>query len=316
MRRHVIETLSHGITCIDTGYHRPNLAACYLIVDDGEAAVIETGTAPTLPTILAALEHCAVRPEQVRWIMPTHVHLDHAGGAGALLAKCPNAKLVAHPQGARHLIDPSRLVAGATAVYGEEGMRAMYGEIVAAPRERVCEAVDGSLWQLGNRKLLVRNTPGHANHHYCIWDEPSRGWFTGDTYGNSFPELRRKGVPFLIPSTTPVQFDFEALLASMDLLEAAAPYYYYLTHFGRIQASPMHTLSLKRQLHEYVRLAAATEPGTDRPQRLAEAIVVYTLELLREAGCPLSDTEARNLLAMELGLNAQGVLIWLERPRP
>lgn len=285
------------------------------MVDGGEAAVIETGTVPTLPTLLAALERCAVTPEQVRWIMPTHVHLDHAGAAGALLARCPNAKLVVHPQGARHMIDPSRLIAGVTAVYGEQGMRAMYGEILAAPRERVCEAVDGSRWQLGDRELVVRDTPGHAHHHYCIWDEVSRGWFTGDTYGNGFRELYCKGEPFLMPSTTPVQFDFEALLGSIDLLAAAAPRYYYLTHFGRIQASTAHTTSLKRQLHDYVRLAVESEPGEDRQQRLAEALFVYTVGLLREAGCSLRDAELRELLAVELSLNAQGVLVWMEKQR-
>ncbi|MCG3171812.1 MAG: Hydroxyacylglutathione hydrolase [Pseudomonadales bacterium] len=311
----MIEALSHGITCIDTGYYRPGLAACYLVADAGEVAVIETGTVPTLPTLLAALECVSVKPEQVRWIMPTHVHLDHAGGAGALLARCPNATLVVHPQGARHLIDPSRLIAGATAVYGEKGMRKMYGEILASPPERVREALDGSRWQLGRRDLLTRDTPGHANHHYCIWDEASRGWFTGDTFGNGFRELYCRDEPFLIPSTTPVQLDFTALLASIDLLVAAAPRYYYLTHFGRIEASEVHAHSLKSQLREYMRFTIESDPGQDRPQRLAQTLFMYTAGLLRAAGCSLGETELRDLLIMEMSLNAQGALVWLERQK-
>ena len=311
----MIEALSHGISCIDSGYHRPGLAACYLMVDDGEAAVIETATVPTLPTLLAALERCEVAPEQVRWIMPTHVHLDHAGGAGALLARCPNATLVVHPQGARHLIDPSRLIAGAMAVYGEQGVREMYGEIVAAPAERVRQAPDGSRWPLGRRELLIRDAPGHARHHYCIWDEASRGWFTGDTYGIGYRELHCRGEPFLIPTTTPVQFEFEAMLSSLELLMAAEPRYCYLTHFGRVAASRKHTDSLERQLREYLCLAQASEPGEQRQQRLAAALLDHTVGLLRAAGSSSSEAELRELLAMDMDLNAQGLLVWLERQR-
>ncbi len=311
----MIETLSHGIHCIDTGYHRPGLAAVYLMIDDGEAAVIETGTTPTLPVVLSALERCGVAPEQVRWIMPTHVHLDHAGAAGALLAQCPNATLVVHPQGARHLIDPSKLIAGAGAVYGEQNFRAMYGEIVPAPQQRVREARDGSRWPLGGRELLVRDTPGHARHHYCVWDEASRGWFTGDTYGIGYRELYCNGEPFLIPTTTPVQFDCEALVSSLALLMDANPRWCYLTHFGRIAASRSHAASLERQLRDYLRLAEASAPGADRQRRLGDALLDYTAGLLRAAGSPLTDSQIRELLAMDMDLNAQGLLVWLEKPR-
>ena len=133
----------------------------------------------------------------------------------ALLARCPQATLVAHPRGARHLVEPSRLIAGAKAVYGEEAFTRMYGEIVPAPAARVSEAADGSRWSLGRRELLVRDTPGHARHHFCVWDETSRGWFTGDTYGIAYRELHCGGRPFLIPTTTPVQFEPEAMLDSI-----------------------------------------------------------------------------------------------------
>ncbi len=311
----MIESLSHGIHCIDTGYHRPQLAAVYLVVDDGEAALIETGTVPTLPTLLAALDQCGVSLEQVRWIMPTHVHLDHAGGAGALLAHCPNATLVVHPQGARHLIDPSRLIAGSAAVYGEQGVREMYGDIVPAPAERVRQAPDGSRWALGKRELLIRDTPGHARHHYSIWDEASRGWFCGDVHGIGYRELYCQGKPFLIPTTTPVQFEFEPMLSSLALLMAAEPRYLYLTHFGRIEASTGHTASLERQLREYLRLTRASAPGDDREQLLTAALIEYTVALLRSAGSTRGDTELRELLAMDMRLNAQGLLVWLQRQR-
>ena len=307
----MIETLSHGITCIDTGYHRAGLAACYLVVDDGEAALIETGTALNLPTILQALAECGVAPEQLRYIMPTHVHLDHAGGAGLLLARCPQATLVAHPRGARHLVDPERLIAGAKAVYGEESFTRMYGEIVPAPAERVREAADGSRWALGGRELLVRDTPGHARHHFCVWDESSRGWFTGDTFGIGYLELYCGGEPFLIPTTTPVQFEPEALLASIELLMAADPRYCYLTHFGRIAASPRQAESLRRQIRDYVRLAEGIDIGDAGAQAaLTEALMAYTVDGLRAAGSTLPVTALRALLALDMDLSAQGLIVW------
>ena len=308
----MIETLSHGITCIDTGYHRAGLAACYLVVDDGEAALIETGTALNLPAILRALTDCGVAPEQLRYIMPTHVHLDHAGGAGALLARCPQATLVAHPRGARHLVDPERLIAGAKAVYGEESFTRMYGEIVPAPVGRVREAADGSRWTLGRRELLVRDTPGHARHHFCVWDETSRGWFTGDTFGIAYRELYCGGEPYLIPTTTPVQFEPEALLASIELLMAAEPRYCYLTHFGRIAASAHHAGSLRRQVLDYVRLAEGIGIADPHAQAaLTEALTTYTLEGLRAAGSTLPVTALRALLALDMDLSAQGLVHWM-----
>ena len=307
----MIETLSHGISCIDTGYHRAGLAACYLIVDDGEAALVETGTALNVPTILQALAECGVAPEQVRYIMPTHVHLDHAGGAGALLARCPQATLVAHPRGARHLVEPSRLIAGAKAVYGEEAFTRMYGEIVPAPAARVSEAADGSRWSLGRRELLVRDTPGHARHHFCVWDETSRGWFTGDTYGIAYRELHCGGRPFLIPTTTPVQFEPAAMLDSIALLMAAEPRYCYLTHFGRIAAGADHAESLRCQVGDYVRLAGDIDVEDAGAQAaLAAALTDYTVARLRAAGNTLPVTTLHALLALDMDLSAQGLIVW------
>ena len=182
------EQLDHGIFCLETGYHRPGTACCYLLVDHGEAAFIETGTARSVPLLLEALAQAGLTREQVRYVIPTHVHLDHAGGAGALLQHLPAATLLVHPRGARHLIDPTRLIEGAQQVYGAARFAELYGQIVAAPAERVCEALDHSSWPLGNRHLLIRDTPGHARHHFCIWDEASRGWFSvGYYYGWAWP---------------------------------------------------------------------------------------------------------------------------------
>lgn len=306
----MIEALEHGITCVDTGYMRPLLAACYVVVDAGEAAIVETGTSLGVPAVLRALATCDVAPAQVRYIVPTHVHLDHAGGAGALLAHCPQATVLAHPRGLRHLVEPARLVAGTQAVYGEAKFAALYGEVLPVPAARIREAADGSRWRLGRRELLVRDTPGHARHHFCVWDEASRGWFTGDTFGIGYRELWCRGEPFLIPSTTPVQFEPDALLASMDLLMAAKPRYCYLTHFGRVEASERNAGRLRRQIEDYAAMAQRFDADAAGEERLREALFAYTLAALREAGTGLGEERLRELLALDMELNAQGLASW------
>jgi glyoxylase-like metal-dependent hydrolase (beta-lactamase superfamily II) len=246
--------------------------------------------------------------------MPTHVHLDHAGGAGALLARCPQATLVAHPRGARHLIDPERLIAGAKAVYGEDSFTRMYGEIVPAPAARVREATDGSRWTLGRRELLVRDTPGHARHHFCVWDETSRGWFTGDTFGIGYRELYCGGEPFLIPTTTPVQFEPDALLASIDLLMAADR----ATATSRIRAHRGERAACRIAAPpdlDYVRLAEGIDSTDASAQSaLTEALMTYTVDGLHAAGSTLPATTLRALLALDMDLSAQGLLHWRGHP--
>ena len=122
--------LNQGITCIETYYRRPQLASCYMMEDAGEVAFIDTGTAHTVPLILELLEKKGLAPEAVKYVMPTHVHLDHAGGTGQMMAAFPNATLIIHPHGARHMISPEKIIAGATAVYGEETFKEDYGELL------------------------------------------------------------------------------------------------------------------------------------------------------------------------------------------
>src|SRR5512138_3241421 len=159
-----------GVVLVDTGYVRPRLAAAYLVRGRDSAAVVETGAASAVPRILAALAAQGLSPADVSHVVVTHVHLDHAGGAGALLRELPRARLVVHPRGARHLVDPSKLVAGTIEVYGEARFRALYGELVPVPAERVVEAPDGFTVELGGRRLRILDAPGHAKHHFVVWD--------------------------------------------------------------------------------------------------------------------------------------------------
>ena len=132
-----VQSLSGGVFVIDTGFHRPMFDASFLLVEDGRAAFIDTGTNFAVPRLLAALADLGLAPAAVDYVIPTHVHLDHAGGAGLLMQSLPNATLLVHPRGARHMIDPQALYQGALAVYGQAEMDSAYGSLVAVPAERV-----------------------------------------------------------------------------------------------------------------------------------------------------------------------------------
>lgn len=305
-----------GIHVLDSGYLRPGLAAVYLIVHDGRVAVVDTGTQQSVPVVLDALTALGLGPEAVDYILLTHVHLDHAGAAGALLARCPNARLVVHPRGAPHMVDPARLVAGATAVYGAEKFRALYGEILPVPAERVIEAGEGFVLDFSGRRLVFRDTPGHARHHLCIHDAASGGVFTGDAFGLSYRELDVDGRPFIFPTTTPVQFEPEAMHASIDRIMALGPRVAYLTHFGRVSDLPRLAGDLHALLDAFVRLAeAAPVDGALRHAWLVAELKALLMAQARKHGCRLAEADLRQLLAHDVELNAQGLGIWLDRGR-
>ncbi|HEY2510095.1 MAG TPA: MBL fold metallo-hydrolase, partial [Polyangiaceae bacterium] len=171
----------------------PRFTAAYLRVAGDECAFVEAHTPHALPKLLGALEAQGRRPEEVRWIVVTHAHLDHASGASALLAQCPNAVLLAHPRAARHLIDPQKLVASATQVYGEARFAELYGRIDPIPADRVRALEDGARFPLGDATLTVHHTAGHAKHHFVVHDPALKTVYTGDTFGLVYPALQRGG---------------------------------------------------------------------------------------------------------------------------
>jgi glyoxylase-like metal-dependent hydrolase (beta-lactamase superfamily II) len=304
----------HGIVTLDAGYLRPGLAAIHLIIEQGHAAIVDTGTNQSMPTVLAELQALGLTPNDVDYVIATHVHLDHAGAAGALMQACPNARLVVHPQGARHLIDPAKLVAGSKAVYGEETFNKLYGEIVPVAAERVIEGHDGLRLDFRGRVLTFLDTPGHARHHFCIHDARSESVFTGDTFGISYRELDVDGHPFIFPTTTPVQFDPMALHASIDRILALEPEAAFLTHYGRITNLEALAPQLHELIDEWCELALAVAGEGDARQAALEAELAKSLlTRLHAHGCERGEGFCRELLAIDVRLNAQGLLVWRDQ---
>ena len=305
--------LAFEITQIDTGLIAPGVAACYLLESEAQVAIIETGNFETTERVLSLLEQRNLPRENVRFVIPTHVHLDHAGGASSLMDALPNAELVIHPRGARHMFDPSKLIAGAKVVYGEEKFKALYGDIKPIAEARTIIAEDNSSLLVGNRKLVFRDTPGHASHHFCVWDELSAGWFTGDTFGIAYPRLSNTDKPFLFPTTTPVQFDPELLLSSIELMISYSPKRMYLTHFGCIDVDRSISDKLCHQIKDYVNWIES-QPEQDITQESIKLwLIDYTYQLLMQHGSTISMDKFVKIMAMDFELNSQGLLIWHQR---
>jgi len=306
--------LGDGIFAIDTGFHRDRFDASFLIVDSGRAAFVDTGTALAVPRLLATLDALGLGRDAVDFVIPTHVHLDHAGGVGTLMQHLPAAQVRVHPRGLRHLVDPTDLYQGALAVYGPEQMARDYGVLVGVPEQRAAATADGETIHLGTRPLQFAHTPGHARHHHCVWDERSQGWFTGDTFGIGYPELTVDGRAFVFPTSTPVQFEPQALHDSIDRMLARTPRWMFLTHFGRIGHVAETGRTLKRLLDDAVRIARAHAGDPDRQRRLAAALTASYVEAAHAHGVALSATEIGTLLQLDAYLNAMGLGVWLDRP--
>lgn len=308
-----LEPLGNGICVIDTGFVRPRFDASYLLVERGRAAFIDTGPNNAVPRLLAALAAQGLQPGDVDYVIPTHVHLDHAGGTGLLLQQLPNAKLLIHPRGARHMIDPSALMEGVRAVYGREVADRDYGELVPVPESRVVTTSDGMVVELGGRPLRFMDTPGHAKHHHSIWDEATRGWFTGDTFGLAYPELNTSHGANIVPATAPIQFDPQALHATVARLLAARPTWMYLTHYGAVGDPERLAVQFLGQIDAMVNTARALANEPRRHEQLKRAFADIYLRELRRCGVTQPESFLRELLATDIELNAQGLDAWLNK---
>lgn len=289
----------------------PRFTAAYLRVAGEECAFIETHTAHALPKLLGELAARGRRPEDVRWIVVTHAHLDHAAGAGALLAKCPNATLLAHPRAAAHLVDPTKLVASAIRVYGEARFAEMYGTIVPIPEGRVRALDDGATFELADATLRVHYTTGHAKHHFVVDDPALDTVYTGDAFGLVYPALQHSG-RFAIASTSPIDFEPPEARHALDLVLGLGERHACLTHFDAVDD----LAEVAAQVRGWIDRSEAwleeclvsDAPAPEQTKRIADeyraALVTYPLR-----------AEDLELLATDIDLNAQGIVVAAERRR-
>ena len=308
---------AHGITAVDTHYVRPELDAAYCIVNADKAVIIDTGAARAAPAILSALQAQGIGAGDVEALLLTHVHLDHAGGAGQLMRALPNARLIVHPRGAPHIVDPAKLIAGTTAVYGAGKFRELYGELLPVAAERVHITTDAERLQLIGRNIECVFTPGHALHHQAFCDLDSGGIFSGDTFGISYREFDCDGRAFIVPTTTPTQFDPQQLDASIDRLVARRPSAIYLTHYGAVTEIDSLAVALKQQIAAFVSIATR-----HAPLRAAESHCVANIRaemrdlwiaLAERHGTPQATARVDELLGNDLDLNSAGLYSWLQR---
>jgi glyoxylase-like metal-dependent hydrolase (beta-lactamase superfamily II) len=241
----------------------------------------------------------------VAYVVVTHVHLDHAGGAGALLRELPAARLVVHPRGARHLVDPTRLVEGARVVFGER-LERFWGLPVPVPEERLLVPEDGGRLRLGGgHTLRFLDAPGHARHQYAVLDEGTGHLYAGDELGVRYPWLGTPERDYVFANTAPNQFDPEVMARSVARLRDLRPEAVLLTHFG---AARMPIAELAERVARQARQFAALGEGEPPPdwREVRRRLVELFRRDMEEAGLPWSEETAR-LLEVDFDICAHGI---------
>ena len=305
--------IGNGITAIDTEYVRPMQDASHLIVHDGRGAFVDTGTNDSVPLLLDALRQQELDVGDVEFVFLTHIHLDHAGGAGSLKQELPNARCVVHPRGAPHMINPEKLIKGTEGVYGVERTREMYGEIVPIEADRVVVPDDEQWLDFNGRYMQALFTEGHARHHYCLNDPASQGVFTGDSFGISYRELDTAAGEFIFPTSTPASFDPVEAHRAIDRIMSCEPEQLYLTHYSRVRNLPRLANAMHAGIDAYEKMALDCSDADDRLAAIEVAMYDYLSTGLIAHGFKGDDAAMRAVLEIDVALNAAGLVAWLAR---
>lgn len=288
----------------------------YVLKTEDSVVLIETSASPSVPFILEGLNELNIDLSLINYLIVTHIHLDHAGGAGLLMQSLPNAQLLVHPKGKRHLADPSRLILGAKAVYGNNFDR-LFDPIVPVPQERMMAMEHGSTVSLSpTHELVFYDTPGHANHHLSIWDRSNRCLYTGDTAGVFYPQLLPYGVDFILPSTSPNQFDPDKMRASLRLYESLEPRYIAFGHYG-LHSSPKTVFNeVDKWLERFLEIgsrAANDETLLDgKVSMTAGQLYQIVQAFLMEKGVP-SDHPVFEIIQLDLHVCAMGLSDYFQK---
>jgi len=304
--------LDDGIIAIDTDHLRPLFDASHLIVENGRAAFVDTGANDSIPILLAVLEDNNFDVGSVDYVFLTHVHLDHAGGAGLLMQKLPNAQAVLHPRGAPHMVDPQKLSRGAKAVYGEKKFAELYGEIVPIDADRIVVVDDGQSIDFAGREMTCVFTEGHARHHYVLSDLRSAGVFTGDSFGVSFREFDTAAGEFIYPTTTPIHFDPPEAHKSVDRIMGLAPDKLYLTHYSEVKGLAKLADDMHRRIDDFVAIARKHANDEARTKNMHASLYAYFENELDSHGFVGSVAQINQTVEIDVLLNTMGLEFWLD----
>ncbi|HKW21133.1 MAG TPA: MBL fold metallo-hydrolase [Ktedonobacterales bacterium] len=310
----IARQLADDLWLVDTQFQgERQIIASYLIVGEGELALVDVGAAATLGPLLAGVRAAGFDPADITHLLLTHVHLDHAGATGALVGQLPRARVYVHRIGAPHLIDPSRLMRSATRIYGDR-MERLWGTMEPVPDDRLEIVDDGDEIRIGARTLRALYTPGHAIHHIALYDEARGIAFPGDVAGVSI-----EGIDFVRPPTPPPDLSLEDWEASITRLEALRLHRLYLPHFGEVDTPARHFAVLRRRLHEWGEIAlAGMRTGKDDAAIAADFARAADPVIAEHAhrGTAEADAVRRYELATNYLMSAQGYIRYYQKQHP
>ncbi|MCP4150981.1 MAG: MBL fold metallo-hydrolase [bacterium] len=313
-----MEHICDGIHRIDSYYlDREGYASCYLIEENGELAFFETNTNNAVPYLMEAVKRLGYQPEHVKYVILSHIHLDHAGGTGLLMKQLPNAQLVVHARGRRHMINPEKLIEGVKQVYGEEQYHQLYGELLPIDKERVIAIKDAGSITLGERTLEFVDSPGHAKHHMYAYDSRSGSVFSGDAFGIGYPRFVFENFRLVFPSTSPVQFEPEIALQTYQKIVDLKPNRILLTHFGELKDIAAAHDQLKQWIEFSAETAARRYDDGHRDEELYKCLYKNITERFEkrfiEARGSSPTEEEKEFLFIDRDLNAQGVAHYIKK---
>ncbi len=294
---------------VDCNYVESEFAASYLLVKNGRGLFVECNTNYAIPSLRKAAAAEGLSPEAIDGLIITHIHLDHAGGAGLFLKEFPNARLYAHPKAARHAIHPEKLIESATHVYGEAFMKKMYGTIIPCDQERVTVLQDGDSVTFQGVQLLTKHLRGHANHHLIVIDPETKTLFSGDSFGVSYPQINEKHKSFVIlASTSPTDFDGVAAIESVDWILKQDLNQIALTHFGMVPKAEIARAgeALKDELLFSTDLVSKIKIESLTEDAVCERLVSFVTQYFSKRGVKLDDFDLKHL-RIDLQVNAQGL---------
>lgn len=276
-----MSVLAGGMDYIDLNFlGRPGIIATAVLTSSAGVALVDPGPSSTLDVLVKSLGAQGITVRDVRQILLTHIHLDHAGATGSLLTANPEIEVLVHQRGARHLIDPSKLVASATRLYGQD-MDRLWGAVSPVPAASVKALDGGERLSAGGRDLEVAQTPGHALHHVSFFDRSSGVAFVGDTAG-----IRRVDGSYIMPPTPPPDIDLEAWRVSADRILSWEPDTLFLTHFGPFRGARTHFQELFERLDAWSVLVRRllTDPSIDEAERERRFVEEARQDIRRTVG--------------------------------